>query len=128
MVELARENDIPLMVTRHSLFVASGLLWEGASGADRSPVAMAAKFIPNQELLFELTVADVMRSDVITVSPDQPWAIARAAAGPPDLGHARWSRRRLVGIISIEDLIGWLNSGGGPTAPSATHDAAIRSA
>ena len=75
---------------------------------------MAATFALNQELLFELKVADVMRTDVITVTPGQNmgelYVLLRdhQISGTPVVEDGR-----LVGIISIEDLIRWLNGGGG---------------
>jgi CBS domain-containing protein/anti-sigma regulatory factor (Ser/Thr protein kinase) len=75
---------------------------------------MAAKFIPHQELLFELKVADVMQTAVITVSPDQKMGELRALLRDHQIsGTPVIDGDRLVGIISIEDLIDWLNSGGG---------------
>jgi CBS domain-containing protein/anti-sigma regulatory factor (Ser/Thr protein kinase) len=75
---------------------------------------MAARFIPNQELLFELTVADVMRSDVITVSPSQVMGDLHVLLRDHQIsGTPVVEGERLVGIISIEDLIRWLNGGGG---------------
>ncbi len=75
---------------------------------------MVGTFAINQEMLFELKVADVMRTDVITVAPDQDmgelYILLRdhQISGTPVVADGR-----LVGIISIEDLIRWLNGGGG---------------
>jgi CBS domain-containing protein/anti-sigma regulatory factor (Ser/Thr protein kinase) len=73
---------------------------------------MDAKFFIKQELLFELKVADVMRSEVITVSPDQHMGALHALLRDNQIsGTPVVEADRLVGIISIEDLIGWLNAG-----------------
>lgn len=72
---------------------------------------MDDKFFINQELLFELNVADVMRSPVITVSLDQKMGELHTLlrnhkiSGTPVLDQGK-----VVGIISIEDLIRWLNN------------------
>lgn len=62
-----------------------------------------------QELVYEIRVGDVMKNDVITVSPDstmgQLGVILREKriSGTPVV-----DRGRLVGIISVDDFIGWL--------------------
>ncbi len=62
-----------------------------------------------QELVYEIRVGDVMKKDAITVSPDstlgQPGAILREKriSGTPVVDHGN-----LVGIVSIDDFIGWL--------------------
>ncbi len=62
-----------------------------------------------QELVYEIRVGDVMKNDVITVSPDskmgQLGVILREKriSGTPVVDHGN-----LVGIVSIDDFIGWL--------------------
>ncbi|MHC4166452.1 MAG: CBS domain-containing protein [Planctomycetota bacterium] len=62
-----------------------------------------------QELVYEIRVGDVMKNDVITVSPDstmgQLGVILREQriSGTPVV-----DRGKLVGVISIDDFIGWL--------------------
>lgn len=74
---------------------------------------MDARFTINQELLFELNVADVMRSEVITLGPDQHMRDLHKLLREHQIsGTPVVVDGRLVGIISIEDLIGWLNAGG----------------
>ena len=66
-----------------------------------------------QELIYELRVGEVMKTDVITVTPSTPMGelreILRAnrISGTPVVEDGR-----VVGIISIEDFIGWLTHGG----------------
>lgn len=74
---------------------------------------METRNLIKQELLFELRVADVMRTDVIMVSPDQCMGDLHALLRDHQIsGTPVVDQGRLVGVISIEDLIGWLNSGG----------------
>jgi CBS domain-containing protein/anti-sigma regulatory factor (Ser/Thr protein kinase) len=74
---------------------------------------METRNLIKQELLFELRVADVMRTDVIMVSPDQCMGDLHALLRDHQIsGTPVVDEGRLVGVISIEDLIGWLNSGG----------------
>lgn len=62
-----------------------------------------------QELIYEIRVSDVMTTDVITVSPDTPMSKLRnilrekRISGAPVVDGGK-----LVGIVSIEDFIGWL--------------------
>ena len=62
-----------------------------------------------QELVYEIRVGDVMKKNVITVSPDstmgQLGVILREKriSGTPVV-----DRGKLVGIVSIDDFIGWL--------------------
>ena len=75
--------------------------------------AIDAKFAKTQELLFEMKVSDVMRKDVIVMNPDQMMSKLRETlrdhriSGVPVVEDGK-----LVGIISIESMISWLNSGG----------------
>jgi anti-sigma regulatory factor (Ser/Thr protein kinase)/CBS domain-containing protein len=74
---------------------------------------METRNLIKQELLFELKVADVMRTDVIMASPDQCMGDLHALLRDHQIsGTPVVDQGRLVGVISIEDLIGWLNSGG----------------
>ena len=82
---------------------------------------MDAKFIKTQELLFELKVADVMRTEVYTVSPDLMMSELRAMLRDKQIsGTPVVEDGKLVGIISTEGLIGWL-SAGGEDAPIREH-------
>lgn len=73
---------------------------------------MDVKYAEIQELFFELKISDVMRTSVITVGPDSMMSELREAlrdhriSGTPVVENGK-----LVGIISIEDLIRWLSSG-----------------
>lgn len=75
--------------------------------------AIDAKFAKTQELLFEMRVSDVLREDVIVMHPDQMMSelctVLRdhRISGTPVLEDGK-----LIGIISIEGLICWLNAGG----------------
>ena len=66
-----------------------------------------------QELIYELRVGEVMKPDVISVTPSTPMNELREIlrdnriSGTPVIEEGR-----LVGIISIEDFIGWLADGG----------------
>lgn len=74
---------------------------------------METRNLIKQELLFELKVADVMRTDVIMASPDQCMSELHALLRDHQIsGTPVVDEGRLVGVISIEDLIGWLNGGG----------------
>lgn len=74
---------------------------------------METRNLIKQELLFELKVADVMRTDVIMASPDQCMGDLHALLRDHQIsGTPVVDQGRLVGVISIEDLIGWLNGGG----------------
>ncbi|UCE47092.1 MAG: CBS domain-containing protein [Phycisphaerales bacterium] len=63
-----------------------------------------------QELAYEIRVGDVMKRNVITVSPQTPMSELRKilrkkrVSGTPVVGQ-----EKLVGIISLEDFIRWLN-------------------
>jgi CBS domain-containing protein/anti-sigma regulatory factor (Ser/Thr protein kinase) len=74
---------------------------------------MDDKFFINQELLFELNVADVMRAAVISVGPDQEMGELHVTLRDHQIsGTPVVEDGKLVGVISIEDLIRWLNNGG----------------
>ena len=70
------------------------------------------EFTKIQELLFELLISEVMTSPVVTVFPDQPMSWAketmrlRRFSGLPVV-----SEGRMVGIVSIEDVVRWLEQG-----------------
>jgi len=72
-----------------------------------------------QEMIYELLVREVMTTRVITVMPSTPMANLRGIlrnnriSGTPVI-----EKKKLVGIISIEDFINWL-SDGGPDCPVA---------
>jgi len=72
-------------------------------------VATDTKIGKVQELVYEIRVGDVMKKNVIKVGPDstmgQLGAILREKriSGTPVVDHGK-----LVGIISIDDFIGWL--------------------
>ena len=65
-----------------------------------------------QELVYELRVGDAIKDEVITVSPSTPMGELRKIlrdnriSGMPVVDDGK-----LVGIISIEDFIGWLGDG-----------------
>ncbi len=62
-----------------------------------------------QELIYEIRVGDVMRRDVITVTPQMPMSGLRGILRDKRIsGTPVVDGGRLVGIISIEDFIGWL--------------------
>ena len=68
-----------------------------------------------QELVYELKVGDVMTRKVITVHPENRMSEFREilkenfiSGAPVVNGH-----HHLVGIVSIEDFINWLNNGEG---------------
>ncbi len=66
-----------------------------------------------QELVYELRVSDVMRKDVIKVAPSTPMrALQKILRDNRISGTPVVEDGRLVGIISIEDFIGWLDDGG----------------
>ncbi len=72
---------------------------------------METKFDKTVEILFELKVADVMRKDIITIGPGDMMSDLkkilqeRRISGLPVVDETR-----LVGVISIEDLIRWLST------------------
>ncbi|MCK4414351.1 MAG: CBS domain-containing protein [Candidatus Eisenbacteria sp.] len=74
---------------------------------------MDPRFAKTRELLYQLRVADIIRREPIVTHPDQMMSELRAIlrdrriSGTPVVEDGR-----VVGIISIEDLIGWLSSGG----------------
>ena len=95
---------------------AEGPLSTGAGGpspARRDPESMDPKLAKTRELLFELKVCDVMHDEPIVLRPDQKMSELRVVlrdhriSGTPVVADGQ-----LVGVISIEDLINWLNSGG----------------
>lgn len=66
-----------------------------------------------QELVYELQVKDVMREDVITVTPDMLMSDLREIFRSNRIsGTPVVNKNKLVGIISIEDFIKWLADSG----------------
>jgi len=62
-----------------------------------------------QELIYEIRVRDVMRDNLITVSPQMPMSELRNILKEKRIsGTPVIHQDKLVGIISIEDFIGWL--------------------
>jgi len=62
-----------------------------------------------QELVYEIRVADVMTSNIITVSPQTPMSQLRNILREKRIsGTPVVDQDKLVGIISIEDFIRWL--------------------
>jgi CBS domain-containing protein/anti-sigma regulatory factor (Ser/Thr protein kinase) len=62
-----------------------------------------------QELVYEIRVRDVMRNDVVTVSPRTPMSRLRTILREKRISGAPVvDKNKLVGIISIDDFIRWL--------------------
>ena len=62
-----------------------------------------------QELVYEIRVRDVMRDDVVTVSPRTPMSRLRTILREKRISGAPVvDKNKLVGIISIDDFIRWL--------------------
>jgi CBS domain-containing protein/anti-sigma regulatory factor (Ser/Thr protein kinase) len=62
-----------------------------------------------QELIYEIKVGDVMTTDVITVSPKTPISKLRKILKDKRIsGTPVVDDDKLIGIVSIEDYIGWL--------------------
>ncbi len=75
------------------------------------------KYTKIQELVYELKVADVMRKDIITVSPKTSMSGLRKILRSQRIsGTPVMNGKKLVGIISIEDLIKHL-AGRGSDSP-----------
>lgn len=63
-----------------------------------------------QELVYEIRVGDVMKDDVITVSPQAPMSeLRRILAQKRISGTPVVDNGQLVGIISLDDFIRWLS-------------------
>ncbi len=75
---------------------------------------MAKKKITKiQELVYELTVADVMSTNIITVTPRTSMGRLREVLRDNRIsGTPVVDGKKLVGVISIEDFIKWLTAGG----------------
>lgn len=74
---------------------------------------MDVRLAKTRELLFQLRISDIMRKDVITSHPDQKMTEFRVTMQDHGIsGTPVVEGERLVGVISIEDLVGWLSSGG----------------
>jgi CBS domain-containing protein/anti-sigma regulatory factor (Ser/Thr protein kinase) len=72
-------------------------------------VIMDDKISKVQELIYEIRVGDVMTTDVITVNPDTPISQLRNILKEKRIsGTPVVDDNKLVGIVSIEDYIGWL--------------------
>ncbi len=68
------------------------------------------KFTKIQELVYELRVGDVMKGDVITVAPNNKMSEFKEILREKNIsGTPVMEGDRLIGIISIEDLINWLS-------------------
>lgn len=66
-----------------------------------------------REILFELKVKDVMSNTLTTVSPDESMNDLRRVLRESNIsGVPVVDNKKLVGLISIEDLIRWLSDGG----------------
>jgi len=71
------------------------------------------RFTRAQELVYELKVSEVMTRQVITVRPENSMSQLRRIlkenfiSGTPVVN----GNRHMVGVVSIEDFINWLNSG-----------------
>ena len=62
-----------------------------------------------QELVYEIRVSDVMKSDIITVSPETPMSQLRNILREKRIsGTPVVDQGKLVGIVSIDDFIRWL--------------------
>jgi CBS domain-containing protein/anti-sigma regulatory factor (Ser/Thr protein kinase) len=72
-----------------------------------------ARFTKVQELVYELTVADVMTRELISVTPRTPMSELRRIlrdnriSGTPVVDGGR-----MTGLISVEDFINWMAQGG----------------
>jgi CBS domain-containing protein/anti-sigma regulatory factor (Ser/Thr protein kinase) len=63
-----------------------------------------------QELIYEIRVGDVMTTDVITVTPETPISRLRRILKEKRIsGTPVVEEGKLIGIVSIEDYIGWLS-------------------
>lgn len=78
---------------------------------------METRFDKTAEILFELKVGDAMKKDVVTVGPADSMSMLNEAMSSHRLsGVPVVEDTRLVGIISISDLIAWLMAGGNDSA------------
>lgn len=78
---------------------------------------METRFDKTAEILFELKVGDAMKKDVVTIGPEDTMARLNDAMSRHRLsGVPVVDNTRLVGIISISDLIAWLMAGGNNSA------------
>ncbi len=74
---------------------------------------MDVDFAKTRELLFQLKLSDIIRGEVITMTPDQRMSELRdilrdrRISGVPVMDGAK-----LLGMVSIEDVIRWLSEGG----------------
>ena len=65
-----------------------------------------------KELIYELRVADAMKTHVISVSPDKTMSsLAEIFRSHKISGTPVVENDKLIGIISIEDLIHWMSDG-----------------
>jgi CBS domain-containing protein/anti-sigma regulatory factor (Ser/Thr protein kinase) len=104
VVLLAEEKEIPL-ISAHYVFDVDSDLW-------RAPVPQVPQVTKVQELIYELPIGRVMTTKVITLAPETPMRelkevlrVNRISGTPVVEGE------RLVGVISIEDLIKALENG-----------------
>ncbi len=73
---------------------------------------METKFDKTIEILFELKINDVMKKDIITISPkDKMESLKNILKENRISGLPVVENDSLVGIISIEDLIVWMDNG-----------------
>ena len=74
---------------------------------------METKFDKTVEILFELKVSDVMRKDIITIGPRNMMSDCKRILREHRIsGLPVVDGERLVGMVSIEDLIRWLSGDG----------------
>jgi len=72
-------------------------------------VAPDSKISKIQELVYEIKVGDVMKTDVLTVSPRTHMSVLRVILKDKRIsGTPVIDKGELVGIISVEDFIKWL--------------------
>lgn len=73
---------------------------------------MESKFDKTAEILFELKISDVMERDIVSVSPEEEMEGLKKVLRDEKISGVPVVRdNTLVGIISLEDLIKWLDSG-----------------
>jgi len=66
-----------------------------------------------QEMIYELLVRDVMTKEVITVSSSTPMSDLRVLLRDKRIsGTPVIEKKKLAGIVSIEDFINWMSDGG----------------
>lgn len=74
---------------------------------------MDVDFAKTRELLFQLKLSDIIRGEVITMAPDQRMSELRDILRDRRISGAPvMEGGKLLGMISIEDVIRWLSEGG----------------